>query len=88
MCGIGIIHHHDSEFHSSQFQFILTEIPPLTLIKNDSDSNSHLESESAPGLNHSPIIIMFVCKINMFLKSDKQLLCLLIKSYFYVKKCV
>ena len=58
MCGIGILHHHDSEFHSSQFQTILTEIPPLTLIKNDSDSNSHLESESAPGLNHSPVIIM------------------------------
>ena len=41
-------------------------------IKNDSDSNSHLESESAPGLNHSPVIIMLVCKINMFLKSDKH----------------
>ena len=86
MCGIGIIHHHDSEFHSSQFQTILTEIPPLTVIKNDSDSNSHLESESES--NHSPVIIMLVCKINMFLKSDKQLLCLLIQSYFYVKKFV
>ena len=75
MCGIGIIHHHDSEFHSSQFQTILTEIPPLTLIKNYSDSNSHLESESAPGLNHSPVIIMLVCKINMFLKSDKHNSC-------------
>ena len=32
MFGIGIIHHHDSEFRSSQFQFntILSEIPPLT----------------------------------------------------------
>ena len=53
MCGIEIIHHHDSEFHSSQFQFntILTEIPPLTLTKNDSDSGHlrfqlSLEAES------------------------------------------
>ena len=53
MCGIGIIHYDDSEFHSSQFQFntILTEIPPLILTKNDSDSGHlrfqlSLESES------------------------------------------
>ena len=88
MCGIGIIHHHDSEVHSSQFQTILTEIPPLTLIKNDSDSNSHLESESAPGLNHSPVIIMLVCKINMFLKSDKHNSFVYLLSYFYVKNFV
>ena len=31
---------------------------------------------------------MLVCKINMFLKNDKHNLCLLIKSYFYVKKIV
>ena len=45
MCGMGIIHHHDSEFHSPtipiQFQTILTEIQPLILTKNDSYSNSH-----------------------------------------------
>ena len=80
MCGIGIIHHHDSEFHSSQFQFntILTEIPPLTLTKNDSDSNSHcsqsqnrsliLTPQSMNRLNHFPVVIMLVCKINVFKK--------------------
>ena len=86
MCGIGIIHHHDSEFHSSQFQIILTEIPPLTLIKNDSDSNSHLESESAPGLNHSPVIIMLVCKINMFLKRDKHNSCVYLLKVTFMSK--
>ena len=76
MCGIGIIHHHDSEFYSSQFQFqtILTEIPPLIFkTKNDSDSNSHWSpsqprSESAPGQNNVPVIIILVCKINVFKK--------------------
>ena len=83
MCGIGIIHHHDSEFHSSQFQNILTEIPP---IKNDSDSNSHLESESAPGLNHSPVIIMLVFKLNMFLKSDKHNSCVYLLKVTFMSK--
>ena len=64
-----------------QFQTILTETPPLTLTKNDSDSSSHksesfFDSDSrvgiTPGLNHFPVIIMLVCTINMFLKSDQH----------------
>ena len=56
MCGIGIIHHHDSEFHSSQLQFntILTEIPPLKLTKNESDSNSHCSQSQNRSLIRTP----------------------------------
>ena len=48
-----------------------------------------LESESAPGLNHFPLIIfMLVCKINVFFKSDKHKSVVYLLSYFYVKNLV
>ena len=54
----------------------------------ESDSESFFDSDSrvwiAPGLNHFPVIIMLVCKINMFLKSDKHNSVVYLLSYFYV----
>ena len=54
----------------------------------ESESESFFDSDSrvwiAPGLNHFPVIIMLVCKINMFLKSDKHNSVVYLLSYFYV----
>ena len=54
----------------------------------ESESEPFFDSDSrvwiAPGLNHFPVIIMLVCKINMFLKSDKHNSVVYLLSYFYV----
>ena len=54
----------------------------------ESESESFFDSDSrvwiAPGLNHFPVIIMLVCKINMFLKSDKHNSVVYLLSYIYV----
>ncbi len=87
MCGIGIIHRHDSEFHSSQFLYNSSDSDWDSTIdiyqkrfwfqlSLESESESFFYSDSrvwiAPGLNHFPVIIMLVCKLNMFLKSDRH----------------
>ena len=57
-----------------KFQTILIEIPFHHWI--------------APGLNHFPVIIMLVCRLNLFLKSDKHNSFAYLLSYFYVKNFV
>ena len=58
----------------------------------ESESESFFDSDSrvwiAPVLNHFPVIIMLVCKINIFFKSDKHNSVVYLLSYFYVKNFV
>ena len=57
MDNLKVMNHQDSEFHSSQFETILTQILPTC------SQNSNL---IRPRSESFPIIIMLVCKINMF----------------------
>ena len=85
MCGIGIIHHQDSEFSlitiPIQFQTILTEMPPLTLTKKT------IPIPTLTGVRVSPRSESFSCWfVNKYVfKSDKHNSVVYLLSYFYVK---